>query len=326
MAVAIGNPGYGALKGGLLRRAVAAVILTFITCIVIIGGANALGSTRFTWISAIMIFVLAGEIYFFRSSFLELIEIYREGGNFLKGSDGERLAAAELSKLSDQYVVFNDFHPRRDGVNARWNVDHIVIGPTGVFVVETKNYARARVRSAARNSFSKRNVAQAQRNSLELKSSVVKWSGGVLGDLFVVPIVVYAQEGAQLEQLREGPVRTLPLRLLTREIVSHKEGAIDMDRAYRLARVLYDQMDVSEREPFSEDIVRYGRIARSAPRGATAAATERQQTATPAAESCPNCGHELVRRTARKGPHAGNVFLACPGYPDCRFTKPLPQE
>ena len=35
-------------------------------------------------------------------------------------------------------------------------------------------------------------------------------------------------------------------------------------------------------------------------------------------EDCPNCGRRLV---IKYGPHGR--FLACPGYPDCRFTKPL---
>jgi DNA topoisomerase-1 len=35
-------------------------------------------------------------------------------------------------------------------------------------------------------------------------------------------------------------------------------------------------------------------------------------------EPCPNCGRLLVRKLGRFGP-----FLACPGFPDCRFAKPI---
>ena len=38
-------------------------------------------------------------------------------------------------------------------------------------------------------------------------------------------------------------------------------------------------------------------------------------------EDCPNCGRRLV---IKYGPHGR--FLACPGYPECRFTKPLLQK
>ena len=34
--------------------------------------------------------------------------------------------------------------------------------------------------------------------------------------------------------------------------------------------------------------------------------------------ACPNCGRMLVKKFGRRGP-----FLACPGYPDCKFTRPV---
>lgn len=41
-----------------------------------------------------------------------------------------------LEELPDDYCVFHDVHC--DGVNG--NLDHVVIGPTGMFAVETKNW------------------------------------------------------------------------------------------------------------------------------------------------------------------------------------------
>lgn len=36
---------------------------------------------------------------------------------------------------------------------------------------------------------------------------------------------------------------------------------------------------------------------------------------------CPKCGSNLVERTAKKGPNAGSQFLGCENYPRCRFTR-----
>lgn len=36
---------------------------------------------------------------------------------------------------------------------------------------------------------------------------------------------------------------------------------------------------------------------------------------------CPTCGSNLVEREARKGSRSGSRFLGCEGYPRCRFTK-----
>ena len=37
--------------------------------------------------------------------------------------------------------------------------------------------------------------------------------------------------------------------------------------------------------------------------------------------TCPKCGSNLVERTAKRGPNAGSTFLGCENYPRCRFTR-----
>lgn len=53
-----------------------------------------------------------------------------------KGAEGERRTATSLWKLTG-YTVLHD----RKIPGSRANIDHVVIGPGGVFVVETKNYS-----------------------------------------------------------------------------------------------------------------------------------------------------------------------------------------
>ncbi len=36
---------------------------------------------------------------------------------------------------------------------------------------------------------------------------------------------------------------------------------------------------------------------------------------------CPKCSGELVERTAKRGPNAGNRFLGCSNFPKCRYTE-----
>jgi len=60
----------------------------------------------------------------------------RRLGNFLKGAKGEEWVAHELAFLSAEYTVFNGL--RLGG--GKQNFDHIIVGPAGVFVVETKNW------------------------------------------------------------------------------------------------------------------------------------------------------------------------------------------
>lgn len=57
----------------------------------------------------------------------------------------------------------------------------------------------------------------------------------------------------------------------------------------------------------------------------SSAAKHQALATTPSADArrCPKCKTgTLVQKTARKGPRAGQRFLACSGWPDCEFTKP----
>ena len=54
-----------------------------------------------------------------------------------KGLEGEQSVASELSYLNDEFLLLNDVMLP----GGRGNIDHILVGPTGVFVFETKNYS-----------------------------------------------------------------------------------------------------------------------------------------------------------------------------------------
>jgi len=41
------------------------------------------------------------------------------------------------------------------------------------------------------------------------------------------------------------------------------------------------------------------------------------------ANVCPQCGAELILRTAQRGPNPGQKFWGCSNFPKCRFTKPM---
>jgi hypothetical protein len=69
--------------------------------------------------------------------------------SFLIGADGEEFVISVLSDLPDEYHVVNDvnlhFHraihwKERHEYIKNCQIDHIVVGPTGIFLVETKNW------------------------------------------------------------------------------------------------------------------------------------------------------------------------------------------
>jgi|WetSurMetagenome_2_1015567.scaffolds.fasta_scaffold261010_2 hypothetical protein len=62
---------------------------------------------------------------------------------FKMGLSGERQVIANIAdKLGAEHSLFNDVM-LKDG-KAGGNIDHIIVGPRGIFVIETKNFSKSR--------------------------------------------------------------------------------------------------------------------------------------------------------------------------------------
>lgn len=62
---------------------------------------------------------------------------YKKYKRWSKGAEGERIVAEHLHELPKSYHIFHDASiPGMGG-----NIDHIVAGKTGLFLIETKNYS-----------------------------------------------------------------------------------------------------------------------------------------------------------------------------------------
>lgn len=54
--------------------------------------------------------------------------------------------------------------------------------------------------------------------------------------------------------------------------------------------------------------------------------SDRSDSSDKESPTCPSCGKPMRRRTARKGPGAGQDFWGCTGYPDCMGTLEIADE
>lgn len=240
----------------------------------------------------------------------------KEAMSYLRGSEGEHRTAGVLDRLPDDYVVFHAvcFQDVRESENP-WNIDHVVVGPTGVFVIETKNYSRARMGSVASDKGVRHDVEQVRRNSRDLKARLITWSGGKLSHVWVEAVLVYTQDGAWTEKLKEGTTDVIPLRMIEEQILHRRGRALDAESIFSIARVLFRQCrdDVQAvhhdvMREVEQDWARKRRAARE-PGGALPSV-------------CPKCGAAVVRRVAGKGPRAGKAFLGCSAWSKtrCDFT------
>lgn len=104
---------------------------------------------------------------------LVLFEGYQKGSSWFKGDKGEKIVSKHIETLPKGYYIFDDVSIP----NGRGNIDHLVIGPTGIFVIETKNYSGSfQIHGddwKKKRGFSYTNIKsspgkQAKRNSLDL--------------------------------------------------------------------------------------------------------------------------------------------------------------
>jgi hypothetical protein len=76
----------------------------------------------------------AGALWICRFYTRRLDKHESERMSWRMGAIGECEVAAELHRLSDKFTVFNNVNTKRG------NLDHVVVGPTGLFAIETKNW------------------------------------------------------------------------------------------------------------------------------------------------------------------------------------------
>lgn len=109
--------------------------------------------------------------------------------SFFKGAKGEERVAAILQDLPDEYEVFHDYVAGGD------HVDHVVLAPSGLYVLETKFWnGKVTVEDGCvlvdGKLPSRSPVAQVQRETQELKQKLKEmgWSG------YIAPVLTFASD------------------------------------------------------------------------------------------------------------------------------------
>ena len=115
-----------------------------------------------------------------------------------KGLQGEQTVASELSYLNDEFLLLNDVMLP----GGRGNIDHILIGPTGVFVVETKNYSGKYVCygdrwffQGVRHKYDAPSVSAQAKNNATTLASLLHGSGFTVD---VNPVIVFTHPSIHL--------------------------------------------------------------------------------------------------------------------------------
>jgi hypothetical protein len=136
------------------------------------------------------------------------------------------------SKLNDSYYLINDIEYVNDR-GSKENIDHIVLGPNGIFAIETKDY-RGKITCkgsywAVPFPFGRSPSSQAKGNAYWVKQAID--ASGVFENLsvWVDPIVVFSNPDVELVTV-EPEVEVVKLESLADSITSINRYSFSPDQ------------------------------------------------------------------------------------------------
>jgi hypothetical protein len=174
---------------------------------------------------------------------------FKRSNNWSAGKQGELAATRALQSLPDEYVVLNDLM-LPDG---KGNVDHLVMGPNGLFVIETKNYSSYVkcigddwfVNGQKIHSLSKR----AKRNAMAIKHSLAPIFAEYHGRMpFVTSALVFVNRNGRLD-IAAPTVPVLRSSQLADFISRYNSARVPSITSPELKRAIVHQLHRLQQEP-----------------------------------------------------------------------------
>ncbi len=211
-----------------------------------------------------------------------------------RGKSGEnRVKWVIGSTIEDNQYVINDLIIENEGKTSQ--IDHIVINPRGVFVIETKNYSGRIYGSENQREWTQvlayGKVRNKLYNPLKQNATHVYNVKRIIGALPIHSLVVFVQNNTYY--IRANNV--IPLSAL-RKTLRHGENVLStsqMKNAYEA--LLSSKAEMSTREHVDNI---------------------REQQRNLKRRICPRCGGNLISKNGKYG-----KFWGCSNYPNCEFTK-----
>jgi hypothetical protein len=222
-----------------------------------------------------------------------------------KGDIGEsRISILNESGLDENHIgLDNILIPLPDGGTTQ--IDHIVVSPYGLYIIETKNmggwiygneYDSQWTQVLYKQKYTFQNPlrqnykhCQVIASALNLDNSLVHSVIVFIGDSEIktpLPANVCNGGTAYLNYIKQPREARIPLPELPRLIAAIQKLRLENSAENCTRHIAYiEQIRIEPR--------------------------------------CPRCGGKMEKRIAQNGPHAGKAFYGCSKYPRCHGTRPI---
>lgn len=149
------------------------------------------------------------------------------------GYKGEINVAKILDELPKDFKVIHDIN-----VDDKFNIDHLVIGPTGIFTIETKNHIGRITNSGDtllinNKLFEKDIIKQAISESYYIKEKI---KNSLNLNVYVKPVIVFANPKTYVESDEVKGVKTISIRMLKKYLITQtiKFNILEIQKIYDL--------------------------------------------------------------------------------------------
>ena len=219
----------------------------------------------------------------------------------IRGKCGEIRIARILKHLPDEYTIFNDVYIQERGKSVQ--IDHIVLSPYGIFVIETKNFS-GWVYGGEKSAEWTQNIYGTKfrfQNPLRQNYGHVKALQSLFGYpiQFFIPIVVFVG-GASLKGYYPNHIVIYKKQLL-KTIGQYQNIVLRDDILYSaINRLSYSSFETTETSSIHIKQVKKD---------------IKEKNAKIRQGICPRCGGSLIYRKGKYG-----AFYGCSNYPNCHYT------
>jgi hypothetical protein len=222
--------------------------------------------------------------------------------SILKGWFGEKVVALSLWLFLDRRI-YRRFHDVIiPSFNGTTQIDHLLISPFGLFVIETKNYQGWIFGSEDQASWTQSIFGKKQsfQNPLRQNFRHTQCLARHLDlDPSILHSIIFFVGDCTLKTPMPPNVRSTGLRSY---IHSFKEMMLSEAEIYRITAAIQRLKD-------DPSLTRQTHL-------------DSLQDRHNSTSTCPKCSSPLVQRTSGKGPNSGSSFLGCSTFPRCRYIKP----
>lgn len=224
----------------------------------------------------------------------------------IKGFSGENRVIKQLEKLPESYKIINDVTLRNDNYSSQ--IDHIVVSPYGVFVIETKTYT-GWIHGNDKSDYWTQTI---YKNKTRFRNPVKQNWGHIqsLKEIFkdyenkiYTSLIVFAGD-AELKNVNSRTKIIYDFELYETIINYSKNQLLSEDDVENIYNTIIDNA-VTDRDSKKKHV-----------KDIKTNIAERKEKEK--ALVCPRCEGDLIIRSGKYGD-----FYGCSNFPKCRYNKAI---